>query len=106
MNIIKRKIKINGREHVEYEANGKTYKDLYELLLYEFKNHGDFYEKVFGVSRKDAELAGWLPSWVAFRPENPGFKKFIEDRGRIQKEVFEETISLREAVEQELFKQD
>ena len=106
MMVTRRKIKINNREYVEYELDGKTYKNLYELLLYTFNTHGEFYQKIFGVSKKDAEDAGWLPSWNVFRPENPGFKKFIEDRGRIQKEVFEETISLREAVEQELFKQD
>jgi len=106
MNVIRRKVRVNGKEHIEYEINNRVYKDLYELLLYTFSSHGEFYEKVFGVNRRDAELAGWLPGWLAFRPENPGFKKFLEDRGRIQKEVFEETISLREAVEQELFKQD
>ena len=106
MNVIRRKVRVNGKEYIEYAINNKTYKNLYELLLYEFRDHGEFYEKIFGVNRQDAADAGWMPGWCVFLPENPGFRKFLEDRGRIQKEIFEETISLREAVEQELFKQD
>jgi len=104
MMVIRRKIKINNKEYVEYELDGKTYKNLTELLLSVFRDHGEFYEKVFQINRKDAELAGWLPSWHVFLPANAGFKKFIEDRGKIQKEIFEETISLKQAVEEELFK--
>ena len=106
MEIKKRRIRINGKEYIEYEINNRVYKDLYELLLYTFSSHGEFYEKVFGVNRRDAELAGWLPGWLAFQPENPGFRKFIQDRGKIHKEIYEETIPLRQAVEEELFKQD
>ena len=104
MNIIRRKVKINGREYVEYEVNGKTYKNLSELLIHTFNTHGEFYKAVFGVSEKDAADAGWLPSWSVFLPTNAGFQKFIQDRGKIQKEIFEETISLKQAVEEELFK--
>jgi len=104
MTVVKRRIKINGREYVEYEVNGKAYRKLTELLLYEFRDHGEFYEKIFGVNRKDAADAGWMPGWNVFLPENPGFRKFIEDRGKIHKEIYEETLPLRQVVEEELFK--
>ena len=104
MIVVKRKIKINGREYVEYECNNKTYRKLDELLLYTFRDHGEFYEKIFNVSRQDAADAGWMPGWNVFLPENPGFRKFLEDRGRIQKEIVEETIPLRQLIEEELFK--
>ena len=104
MIVVKRKIKINGREYVEYECNNKTYRKLTELLLYTFRDHGEFYERIFGINRQDAADAGWMPNWVVFSTENPGFRKFIEDRGKIHKEIYEETLPLRQVVEEELFK--
>jgi hypothetical protein len=104
MQVIKRTIKINGAEYVQYIYNGKTYQKLSDLLFENFQNHGEFYKKIFGVDEEDAKLAGWSPSICSFSRANIGFEKFIKDKGKIKKEIIEETISLKEAVEQEYFK--
>ena len=104
MEIKRRKIRVNGKEYTEYVHNDKVYKNLTELLLSIFENHGEFYKKIFNVSYEDAAYAGWLPGWNVFLPENPGFRKFIQDKGKIYKEVYEETLPLRQIVEEELFK--
>ena len=104
MEVIRRKIRVNGKEYTEYVYNNKVYKNLSDLLVHEFNTHGEFYKKIFNVSEQDAAYAGWLPSWSVFLPTNAGFAEFIKNKGRIQKEVYEETISLKQAVEEELFK--
>jgi len=102
MEVKRVKVVVNGKEYVEYLYNNKKYSNLADLLRENFANRGEFYEKVFGINREDAELAGWGPHCKDF--SGYGFSQFVKDRGKIQKQIFEETISLRQAIQEEFFK--
>jgi predicted enzyme related to lactoylglutathione lyase len=105
MEVKRVKINVNGKNYVKYIYNGKEYNNLIILIRENFNTQGEFYEKVFGISKEDAELAGWMPCVREFNVRG-SFGEFIKDKGKIEKKVVEEMISLKQAVEDEFFSKD
>lgn len=61
------------------------------MLICLFNNQAEFYA-LFGVSKEDAELAGWHPEHNMFQTDCEGFNKFLVDNMQIDKSM--EIISL------------
>lgn len=80
---------INGITVVRY--NGK--KNLYEAVSEIYPTHGALYENEFGVSREDAHDAGWHPEDGEYMSCD-GFRKFIRDKGIINKEETTQVLSV------------
>jgi len=105
MEVKRIKITVNGKNYVKYVYNGKEYSNLISLIKENFNSQGEFYEKIFGISKTDAELAGWRPDIRDFSLSG-SFGDFIRNKGKIEKNIKEEMISLRQAVEDEFFSKD
>jgi hypothetical protein len=93
-------VRVNNSEMIYFKLNGSEEKlsspaDVLKVL---FKNHGELYEKMFGVDRETAFLAGWHPSDRDFNEACEGWRKFKEAKGKINKEVIEEEFTLEEFV--------
>lgn len=80
---------VNGNSVTRY--NGK--KSLYEAVSEIYPTHGALYENEFGVSREDAYDAGWHPEDGEYMSCN-GFRKFIRDKGIINKEETTQVLSV------------
>jgi hypothetical protein len=99
---------VNGRTFVSYRIIREeeiarlgiaSYKDMVALVLRRlFKDQGELYEQIFGVSREDADLAGWHPDDSDFCDACDGWVKFLEAGGKIEKQVQTETMSVEEFV--------
>jgi len=94
---------VNGRTSVSYRVVAEItdhrmglqffVADVLRLL---FKDQGELYERIFGVSREDAALAGWRPDDRHFCDVSDGWVKFLEAGGKIEKQVQTETMSVEE----------
>jgi len=98
---------IDGQSFVSYrvvqEIDGvkvasEAYDDEVLVLKKLFKDQGELYEQIFGVSREDARRAGWHPDDSDFSMMCPGWIKFLKDKGKVEKQVQVETISVEEFV--------
>jgi len=98
---------VDGRSFVSYrvvqEIDGvkvasEAYDDEALVLKKLFKDQGELYEQIFGVSREDARRAGWHPNHCNFSVECSGWVKFLKDEGKIEKQVQVETISVEDFV--------
>jgi len=91
--------RVNGIEWIYYRYNGKEYKELSDLLRDNFENQGEFYQKVVGVDVEKASLAKWHPDDRYFNSSNcGGWKKFIEDGGKITEEIIEEQVDVLDEI--------
>ena len=94
MKITKKTTIINGQEKVTFIYEGREYSDITRLLYESFINQGAFYEKVLGVSTRDAQIAGWDPDKDNFEWE--GWQKMLADGGIVRKTVTEEIVDVRD----------
>ena len=94
-----KKVKANGREHTLYPFGDNEYSDIAVRLQAEFATQGKFYEQEFGVSQRDAELAGWEPERAEFGSSWwMGWNKFLKDNGKLSIDVSIETVHVREII--------
>jgi len=91
-------IKVNGNVKVFYELNGERFESASKVLEKIFKDQGELYQRVYGVDRETAALAGWGPNMNYFDTTSYGWTKFLSDRGKIHKEVVEEELSVEQFV--------
>jgi len=91
-------IRVNENKKTYYEYNGEKFESAQRLLEKIFKDQGELYEKIYHVSREDAELAGWGPRMDYFDTTSYGWVKFLHDKGKIHKEIIEEELSVEEFV--------
>lgn len=94
---------VNGNRYTVYQSieGGEQYRDLTKFLRSQFReNQGDFYQRVLGVSRDDAFMAGWNPNapWDSFSLREQGWRQFVLDAGKIHKTVNEETVDVIDEV--------
>ena len=74
---------VNTKTHKTY--GNQDQKVLRKYLKARYKNQGDLYKKVFGVSFDDATLAGWEPAEWMFSKYCRGWMRFLKDKGMIKK---------------------
>jgi len=91
-------LRVNQNKKVFYELNGERFDTPQEVLKKVFRDHGELYEKVFGIDRETASIAGWVPEGQFFDRTSYGWSQFLKDRGRICKEVIEEEFTVEEFV--------
>jgi len=89
---------VNGHSSVAYQVGPKTFDDKVLVLREIFRDQGELYEKIFGVSREDARLAGWHPDDGDFYTSCNGWVEFLKAKGKIDKQVQVETISIEDFV--------
>ena len=94
MKIKKITIRVNGNEKVYYEWNCKKYEKVWKLLREVFKDQGELYEKIYSVDRETAEIAGWHPQDQTFNTDCAGWQKFLEEKGKIDKQIIEQEFDL------------
>ena len=73
---------VNTQKHKTYGDQDQEV--LREYLHDRYKNHGNLYKKVFGVSFDDATLAGWHPDDCTFSKYCKGWVQFTRDKGKIK----------------------
>lgn len=79
---------INGYNHYSYSIDDSTWYDsIPELLKSTYNTQGNFYENFCKVTNTEAKYMEWDPDSNRFSDENPGWKKFIKDKGLINKNV-------------------
>ena len=91
-------VRVNGNEEIYYEIKGERFRREWEVLRKVFKNQGELYEQIYSVNRKTAEIAGWHPQDQTFNTDCQGWQKFLEDQGKVHKEVVEEELSVEQFV--------
>jgi hypothetical protein len=94
MKILKKTIIINTFTNVTYPFENTDFSGLNRRLKSEFLNHGNFYEKAFGVNKENAGLAGWHPEDSDFDTTCGGWEQFLKDKGEIQKTEKTEFVEL------------
>jgi len=91
-------VRVNGNEKVIYEWNGEKYEAVWKVLKRIYCDQGELYEKVYNVDRETAQLAGWHPEDETFNPDCAGWRKFLEEKGKIDKQIIEQELDLVEFV--------
>jgi hypothetical protein len=93
-------VRVNGNEMVYYKVDDSNEKlsSPAEVLKKLYKNHGELYEKIFNIDQETALLAGWHPSDFDFNDNCEGWRKFLEAKGKVHKEVIEEEFTIDEFV--------
>lgn len=95
MKILVKKIRTGTRTYTTYPYGGEDYQTLASRLFAEFRTQGEFYEKVLGVSQEWARWAGWHPENGIFDTRDPGWKKMIEDEGKINADTTQEEVDIK-----------
>jgi hypothetical protein len=94
------KVSKDGKKFVN--EDGTQFDSLQDLLEGTFKDQGEFYEKVFGVSYQEASDANWHPYDDDFSASIcAGFDRFVKDKGVITKEK-----DLKTYITDELFEKE
>jgi hypothetical protein len=93
-------VKVKDSEMVYYQLNGNAERlsNPVQVLQKVFKDHGELYEKIFGVDREAAFLAGWHPGDCDFSDNCEGWRTFLKDKGKVKKEVIQEEFTMEEFV--------
>ena len=94
MEVVRKTVSVNDATEVRYVYEGEEHKCLSDILRKEFNQHGDFYEKVLGVSFADAKLAGWHPDHYDFCDDCDGWRKMIQDQGKVTKTEKNEVVNV------------
>jgi len=91
---------VNGNTVVEYTYKGNRFASVTSLLASIYPDQGSYYEVEYGVSRKDAQIAGWSPytNYGRFEDGEAGFKKFLKDRGEIAGQDITTTITISDII--------
>jgi hypothetical protein len=97
---MKEKIKI---EKINYNGvdSSESYNGVSEeqALRDIYVDQGGLYLALFGVEKADALAAGWAPEDKEFRTAwSSGWKKFLEEKGRIVKTIRTEEILLKDFI--------
>ena len=78
---------VNGKSVTIYDRQGcetSVFKTVESIMKCEYKDQGELYEKIYGVCREDAVLAGWGPYADLFEPSNNGWRQFLKDEGVVE----------------------
>ena len=78
---------VNGKSVTIYDSQEREtsiFTTVKSLMKCEYKDQGELYEKLYGVSREDAVVAGWCPYANMFEPANSGWRKFLQDEGVVE----------------------
>ena len=87
-------IRVNGNEKTYYEYNGERFRREWEVLKKIYKDQGELYEEIYGIDRETAEMAGWHPNDADFNTNCGGWQKFLEEKGKIDKQIIEQEFDL------------
>jgi hypothetical protein len=92
-------VRVNRNERIYYQIDDRErVESLSWVLKTLFTDQGELYEKVYGVDRETAAIAGWHPYHNDFSEECEGWEKFLKDKGKVEKEVIEEEYTVEEFV--------
>jgi len=67
-----------------FVVDGIEFDNLEDALYQKYSSQGELYERVFGISKKVAEIVGWHPDDTDFSTGCEGWKKFLEYKGEIR----------------------
>ena len=78
---------VNGKSVTIYdsqECETSIFTTVKSLMKCEYKDQGELYEKLYGVSREDSVVAGWCPYATIFEASNNGWRQFLIDEGVVE----------------------